>query len=94
MTTFLTYIITYIPVYQSIYSTFIPTLNPKFHTELELSAQEKAAEPPLELYVSIIPTTDPYVPATIRKVPDTITNILKPAMKYHFLVLVAVPQLS
>jgi hypothetical protein len=57
--------------------------NPDPHNEFELSAHENALEPPVSLYESIIPTTDPYVPATIINVPITITNTLQTTMAIH-----------
>lgn len=47
------------------------------HVEPELSAQEKAADPPDWSYDSLIPTTQAYVPATVKKVPMRITNTLQ-----------------
>lgn len=66
-----------------------------FHqTELELSAQDQALEPPSTLYESMIPLIDPYVPATMRKVPDTMTKTLHPTMRCQPSVLFSVLQLS
>lgn len=47
---------------------------PEAQEELLLSAQLQAEDPPSAAKVSIKPTTEPYVPATIKKVPSKMTN--------------------
>lgn len=65
------------------------------HVEFELSAQEKADEPPEASYESMIPITVPYVPATVTKDPKIITNTLRQTMGHQVLVFLwPVDQLS
>ena len=51
-------------------------------TELELSSQDQGRPPPC-FPDSITPITEPYVPAIIRKVPETMTNTLHITMRIH-----------
>lgn len=68
----------------------------KIHqTEFELSPQENAADPPDSAYALMIPSTDPYVPATVRKLPISITNILQQTFgNQYFELLLPFDQLS
>ena len=58
-------------------------LIPPAQTELLLSAQDHADEPPSSLYESMIPITDPYVPPIIKKVPMTITKMAQKTPNFH-----------
>lgn len=48
-----------------------------------MSAQDQTPDPPLVLKESIIPTTDPYVPATIKNVPQTTTKTFQHTPRVH-----------
>ena len=52
-------------------------------TEFELSLHVHTAECPDDLNMSIMVTIEPYVPATIRNVPETTTKLLKPTIAIH-----------
>lgn len=56
--------------------------NAKAH-ELELSAHDHAEEPEVSWLEAIILTTDPYVPATIKKDPQMMTRILQDERSIH-----------
>lgn len=64
------------------------------YVEPELSAHDQAAVPPTARYESIMPTSEPYVPATIRKLPAKMTNTLQQTISRHPSVGLTLPRLQ